>query len=55
MNPSSYGLMILIQCVVEPIHFMDLGLNLTFFGMSLSTLGSTSDLALGDESVYYVD
>ena len=75
MNSSSYGLVILIQRVVEPIHFMDLiifwssswmnlssygldfnlWLNPTTFGMSPSTLGSTSNHPLGDESIYYVD
>ena len=31
MNPSSYGLVILIQRVVEPVHFMNLRLNLSTF------------------------
>ena len=31
MNLSSYGLVILIQRVVEPVHFMDLRLNLSTF------------------------
>lgn len=40
MSPST-------QFVVDFVHFMDLRLNLSIFGMSPSTLGSTSNLSLG--------
>ena len=40
MNPSSYGLVILIQRIVETVHFMDLIIfwssswtNLSFYGL----------------------
>jgi len=55
MNPSSYGLVILIQRLVESVHFMDLRLNLFTFGVSPSTLGLTSDHPLWDEPVHRVD
>ena len=55
MNLSSYGLVILIQRMVVPVHFMDLRLILATFRVSPSTLGLTSDYPLGDEPVHYVD
>ena len=43
MNLSFYELVIIIQSVVESVHFMDLRLNLPTFGVSPSTLDLTLD------------